>query len=64
MAGMTVTVRLSGTLAQRLGSRRAIDLASGATGRWLTARSSTCSCRSRAASPATGTEVIDQAPIP
>ena len=31
MAGMTVTVRLSGALAQRLGSRRAIDLASGAT---------------------------------
>ena len=30
MAGMTVTVRLSGTLAQRLGSR-AIDLPSGAT---------------------------------
>lgn len=28
---MTVTVRLSGTLAERLGSRRAIDLAPGAT---------------------------------
>jgi molybdopterin converting factor small subunit len=28
---MRVTVRLSGTLAERLGSRRAIDLAPGAT---------------------------------
>lgn len=28
---MTVTVRLSGTLAERLGSRRAVDLAPGAT---------------------------------
>jgi len=31
MAGMTVTVRLSGTLAQRLGNRREIEVASGAT---------------------------------
>ena len=31
MAGMTVTVRLSGTLAQRLGNRREIGVASGAT---------------------------------
>jgi molybdopterin converting factor small subunit len=31
MAAMTVTVRLSGTLAERLGSRRSIDLAAGAT---------------------------------
>jgi sulfur carrier protein ThiS len=31
MAGMTVTVRLSGTLAQELGSRRAIDVPPGAT---------------------------------
>lgn len=31
MPGMTVTVRLSGPLAERLGTRRAIDLAPGAT---------------------------------
>ena len=31
MAAMTVTVRLSGTLAERLGSRRSIDLRPGAT---------------------------------
>ena len=31
MAAMTVTVRLSGTLAERLGSRRSIDLGPGAT---------------------------------
>jgi molybdopterin converting factor small subunit len=31
MAAMTVTVRLSGTLAERLGSRRSIDLGPDAT---------------------------------
>jgi molybdopterin converting factor small subunit len=31
VAGTTVTVRLSGVLAERLGSRRAIELAAGGT---------------------------------